>query len=99
MAYTRDEAGPSVSRPLLFSSNGGPGSSAVWLHLGALGPRRVAAPEGPTILTPPFAPVDNETTEVGGIKGFDAGKKVKGPKRHMVVDTLGLLIAVVVAAA
>jgi putative transposase len=40
-----------------------------------------------------------KTTEVGGIKGFDAGKKVKGRKRHIVVDTLGLLIAVVVTAA
>jgi putative transposase len=40
-----------------------------------------------------------KTTEVGGIKGFDAGKKVKGRKRHILVDTLGLLIAVVVTAA
>jgi putative transposase len=40
-----------------------------------------------------------KTTEVGGIKGFDAGKKIKGRKRHLLVDTLGLLIAVVVTAA
>jgi putative transposase len=40
-----------------------------------------------------------KTTEVGGIKGFDAGKRVKGRKRHIVVDTLGLLIAVVVTGA
>jgi putative transposase len=40
-----------------------------------------------------------KTTEVGGIEGFDAGKEVKGRKRHIVVDTLGLLIAVVVTAA
>ena len=40
-----------------------------------------------------------KTTEIGGIKGFDAGKKVKGRKRHIVVDTLGLLIAVVVTPA
>jgi putative transposase len=40
-----------------------------------------------------------KTTEVGGIKGFDAGKRVKGRKRHILVDTLGLLIAVVVTAA
>jgi len=40
-----------------------------------------------------------KTTEVGGIKGFDAGKRVKGRKRHIVVDTLGLLIAVVVTSA
>ena len=40
-----------------------------------------------------------KTTEVGGLKGFDAGKKVKGRKRHILVDTLGLLIAVVVTTA
>jgi putative transposase len=40
-----------------------------------------------------------KTTEVGGIKGFDAGKKVKGRKRHLLVDTLGLVIAVVVTSA
>ncbi len=40
-----------------------------------------------------------KTTEVGGIKGFDAGKKVKGRKRHIVADALGLLIAVVVTSA
>lgn len=37
-----------------------------------------------------------KTTESGGIRGFDAGKKVKGRKRHIVVDTLGLLVGVVV---
>jgi putative transposase len=40
-----------------------------------------------------------KTTEVGGAVGFDAGKQVKGRKRHIVVDTLGLLLVVVVTAA
>jgi putative transposase len=40
-----------------------------------------------------------QTTEIGGITGLDAGKKVKGRKRHLLVDTLGLLIAVVVTGA
>src|SRR4051812_18155863 len=51
---------------------------------------------------PSAASLDSQsvkTTEVGGIKGSDAGKKVKGRKRHIVVDTLGLLIAVVVTGA
>lgn len=39
------------------------------------------------------------STAQGGETGFDAGKKVKGRKRHLVVDTLGLLIAVTVTAA
>jgi len=40
-----------------------------------------------------------KATESGGVRGFDAGKKVKGRKRHIVVDTLGLLVGVVVHAA
>jgi putative transposase len=41
-----------------------------------------------------------KTTEVGGTsRGYDAGKKVGGRKRHIVVDTLGLIISVVVHAA
>jgi putative transposase len=35
-----------------------------------------------------------KTTESGGPSGYDAGKKVKGPKRHILVDVMGLLIAV-----
>ncbi len=40
-----------------------------------------------------------KTTESGGIRGFDAGKKIKGRKRHIVTDTTGLLVAVMVHAA
>jgi putative transposase len=40
-----------------------------------------------------------KTTEVGGEKGFDAGKKVKGRKRHLLVDILGFLVVVFVTAA
>jgi len=40
-----------------------------------------------------------KTTEVGGERGYDAGKKVNGRKRHIVVDALGNLIEVVVHAA
>jgi transposase len=39
------------------------------------------------------------STAQGGMSGFDAGKKVKGRKRHLVVDTLGLLLALTVTAA
>jgi len=37
-----------------------------------------------------------KTTESGGIRGFDAGKKINGRKRHAVVDTIGLLFGLVV---
>jgi len=40
-----------------------------------------------------------KTTEQGGEKGYDAGKKVAGRKRHILVDTLGLLLVVKVLAA
>jgi transposase len=51
---------------------------------------------------PSAAVVDSQSaksTPQGGPKGFDAGKKVKGRKRHIVTDTLGLLLAVHVTAA
>jgi putative transposase len=40
-----------------------------------------------------------KTTAVPGIRGYDAAKNVKGRKRHLLVDTLGLLLIVVVTAA
>ena len=40
-----------------------------------------------------------KTTESGGIRGFDAGKKIKGRKRHIVVDTLGLMVGLMVHSA
>lgn len=40
-----------------------------------------------------------KTTETGGLRGFDGGKLITGRKRHLLVDTLGLLLIVVVHAA
>ena len=40
-----------------------------------------------------------KTTESGGVCGFDAGKKIKGRKRHIITDTIGFLIGFVIHAA
>lgn len=40
-----------------------------------------------------------KTTESGGLRGYDAGKKIKGRKRHIVVDTLGLMVGLMVHSA
>ena len=53
-------------------------------------------------VSPSAAVIDAQSTRgspQGGDSGYDAGKKVKGRKRHLVVDTLGLLLAVSVTAA
>jgi carboxypeptidase C (cathepsin A) len=61
IAYTLDGA-DSAKRPITFTFNGGPGSSSVWLHIGALGPRRVALTDEGQAVPPPYRLVDNEQT-------------------------------------
>jgi hypothetical protein len=41
VAYTADNAGDKHKRPVTFAFNGGPGSAAVWVHMGSFGPVRV----------------------------------------------------------
>ncbi len=64
-AYSRTaspDAAPDPSRPIMFCFNGGPGSSSVWLHLGAFGPRRVLMHESGAPLPPPYRLVENDDT-------------------------------------
>ena len=60
ISYTKDGVQDKSRRPLLFSFNGGPGTASVWLHLGALGPRRVLYDDEGFALQPPYRLVDNE---------------------------------------
>jgi carboxypeptidase C (cathepsin A) len=62
IAYTKDGVANPSTRPVTFSFNGGPGSSSVWLHLGALGPRRILMTDDGQALRPPYQLVDNEFT-------------------------------------
>lgn len=59
IAYTKKTDQP---RPLMFSFNGGPGSSSVWLHLGAVGPKRVEMLEDGGLPPSPYKLVDNPWT-------------------------------------
>jgi len=58
VAYTLDGA-DSSKRPLTFAFNGGPGSATIWLHMGALGPRRVALRADGTLPPAPYRIEDN----------------------------------------
>ncbi|WP_204250557.1 S10 family peptidase [Estrella lausannensis] len=92
VAYFKQEA--EDDRPLTFCFNGGPGSSAIWLHMGAFGPKRVEVKmEGG--LTPPFETEDNPYTLLDYTDlvfvdpvstGFSKAVKGEDPKQYYGVD-------------
>jgi carboxypeptidase C (cathepsin A) len=60
VAYVRHDLKGCGARPLMFAFNRGPGSSSLWRHMGALGPKRVVVSDpGPTPAGP-HRTVDNE---------------------------------------
>lgn len=54
--------GDDALRPVCFAFNGGPGSASIWLHLGALGPKRIVVPDDARMPRPPFEVSDNPLT-------------------------------------
>jgi carboxypeptidase C (cathepsin A) len=60
-AYTLDDA-DSSSRPLTFAFNGGPGAASLWVHMGAMGPKRAGLLDNGDMPDPPFKLVDNQQT-------------------------------------
>ena len=59
--YARQNVRPE-ERPITFLFNGGPGSSTIWLHMGAFGPRRVITADDTHTLAAPYKLVNNDYT-------------------------------------
>ncbi len=62
VAYTVDTSGPVANRPLCIAFNGGPGAGTLWLHLGALGPRRIRMNDDGSLPPAPYRLEDNQGT-------------------------------------
>ena len=66
VAYIKDDVADASKRPITFAFNGGPGAGSLWLHVGALGPRRVEMGDVGNLLPPPYKFVDNESSILDG---------------------------------
>ncbi|HYB64079.1 MAG TPA: hypothetical protein VEC59_02340, partial [Steroidobacteraceae bacterium] len=60
VAYTRKGGKEGELRPVTFAFNGGPGSSSLWLHMGALGPKRVVLNDPNPVPAAPYRTVENQ---------------------------------------
>jgi carboxypeptidase C (cathepsin A) len=60
VAYTLDDVPNAAKRPLTFAFNGGPGSASVWVHMGAMGPKRAKLMDDGDMPPPPYTLVDND---------------------------------------
>jgi len=59
-AYLKEGVDDLTKRPILFAFNGGPGSASMWLHLGALGPRRIKLNDPEVVPPAPYELVNNQ---------------------------------------
>lgn len=98
VSYVRTDV-DRAQRPVTFAFNGGPGSSAVWLHLGALGPRMIKMPgDGTLPVTPPARYGNNASSilDVSDLVFIDpvstgysrAGKDTKAAEFHGVNEDI-----------
>ena len=62
ISYKKNPQENIAQRPITFAFNGGPGSSSIWLHMGALGPKRVILAKDGTAIPKTYELVDNEYT-------------------------------------
>ncbi|HEX6550058.1 MAG TPA: peptidase S10, partial [Gammaproteobacteria bacterium] len=60
IAYTMDGVKDASKRPVTFLYNGGPGSSSIWLHMGAFGPMRIVTSDAKPTPPPPYDLVNNQ---------------------------------------
>lgn len=86
---------PGMRRPVCFAFNGGPGSASVWLHLGALGPKRVPILDDGSMPRSPYALVDNPLTWLAHFDlvfidpphtGYSISASDEARKKHLSVD-------------
>jgi carboxypeptidase C (cathepsin A) len=89
------QAAPQPMRPVCFVFNGGPGSSSIWLHLGALGPKRVPVNDDGSLAPAPYQVVDNPLTWLAHVDlvfidpphtGWSLSASDEARKRHLSVD-------------
>src|SRR5580658_10196250 len=62
VAYDKDDTTDPASRPITLLFNGGPGAAAVWLHLGAAGPKTIELDDHDLPVGPPYRLADNSST-------------------------------------
>ncbi|WP_205568830.1 S10 family peptidase [Pectobacterium brasiliense] len=60
VAYFKKRESTHVKRAITFIFNGGPGSASLWLHMGAVGPKRILAPQPGTAQLAPYTLTDNQ---------------------------------------
>jgi carboxypeptidase C (cathepsin A) len=95
-AYYAKKGAPANQRPIMFIYNGGPGSSTIWLHMGAFGPKRVVTDDDQHTAPAPYGLVNNDFSllDVSDLVFIDApgagfstfADKEKGPKEYFGVD-------------